>query len=60
MEGHEGNPQVRTQICSLRVLGPLDGAPESACYWLPLVLLHPSIYSLWAVLTHQACFAFEP
>jgi hypothetical protein len=40
-EGREGNLLVETQIRSLRMLGPLDGAPDvlatghPLCYFIP-------------------------
>jgi ABC-type transport system involved in multi-copper enzyme maturation permease subunit len=57
MEGHEGNLLAGTQIQSLRVSSPLDGALESATCWLPFVLLCPSLCLLWAALTQLAGFA---
>jgi hypothetical protein len=50
-EERQGNLITGTQIQTLRVLCPLDGALESASCWPPNVSLCPSLYLLWAVLT---------
>jgi hypothetical protein len=59
-EGHDRNLPVETQIQSLRMSGPLDGAIESASCWLPFVSLCPPLYMLWAVLTQVVGFALKP
>jgi hypothetical protein len=33
--------------------GPLDGAPGALKYWSSFVSLHPSLWLLWAALTHR-------
>jgi hypothetical protein len=49
-EGHEENLLVGTQIQSLTMSGPLDGALESASCWPSLVSLCPSLCLLRATL----------
>jgi hypothetical protein len=58
-EGHEENLLVGTQIQSLTMSGPLDGALESASCWPSLVSLCPSLCLLCAALIRQTGFAFE-
>jgi hypothetical protein len=60
MKGYEGILLAKTHIQSLRTLGPLGGASESASCWQSHVLLCPSLYLLYATLTRLLGFAFEP
>jgi hypothetical protein len=38
---------------------PQLGTGCASC-WPPIVSLHPSLWSLWAALTHLVDFAFKP
>jgi hypothetical protein len=59
-EGRERNLLARTQIQSLRIPIPLDGAPGVLAAGHSFMLLCPLLYLLWAVLTRLAGFAFQP
>jgi hypothetical protein len=59
-EGRERNLPARTQIQSLRLPIPLDGASGVLAVGHSFMLLCPLLYLLWAVLTRLAGFAFQP
>jgi hypothetical protein len=56
----DGNLLTGTQIQSLRMPNPLDGAPGSASCWPSFVSLCPSLCLLCVALTRLAGFVLEP
>jgi hypothetical protein len=60
MKGHEGNLPVKTQIQSLWMSGPLDGAPDAPTVGHPFCRFIPRSGFYRQLRPDSAGFAFEP